>query len=365
MQTIEQMRTDPRPLVSLSHASAMTGEPLGSLLTQLADKDTLLFLRRPDKARIYCVTPSLRTVLRDEEYPESIIEDSNNNRSNLHCTTVTRGSFFSAFNFNYLALTKNDYFDFTHGLNKTSITLFDQAANIENKNIISSSAHAYIKNQDKYKNPLLKFKAKFACYFSSSKNPTSFNIESVPITIEDTFISRESLFDLFEKDKKISDEIPPELRTHLQPWKSDFLKAMNTASYKIFSDPLITKVDNISTSKIKEALLSELIKKESDSKTSPAATLLRHDHLPMKRNSHFISNKKQHYPNFFSFRLIYLNEKCAEIYNNYLSNKNFKPPKTSNLLDELINEGIIPENTARRIAGEIKPNYKYVIDPDD
>ncbi|WP_280570857.1 hypothetical protein, partial [Chromohalobacter sp. 296-RDG] len=59
-------------------------------------------------------------------------------------------------------------------------------------------------------------------------------------------------------------------------------------------------------------------------------------------------------------KLIYLNEKCKEYHDDYISHKKSNPHNASSILADLDSEGIIPENTARRISNKIKPDYETI-----
>nr|WP_298522129.1 hypothetical protein [uncultured Halomonas sp.] len=366
MQTIEQLRKDTRPLLRLDTASIIANEPLGNLLTRLAAKDTPLLVQRPPEARIYCVT---RTDTIFKKYPESILD-----LSDTHLLTGGRkprrgATEVEANHFSYLVLMAYEYINLLDGEIALFINYFRQAAifNKSESRLDFVDAALYIRDRipDLF---LLKFlEGKFACYTNNEEWPGAFSLRALKVKPEELLISRASLLDLIENKDMPSEAFPPELKEHLQPWKSEFLRAMNIAAYGLYAQCKKIEIQNsnISSSSIKETIASHLSSKtESDTKISLAATLLRHDHGQLEAKRHLDQEKINHYPSHFSYRLIFLNEKCREYKEDYLKNSKARPQKSSTIENDLSENGVIPKNTARRIAGEIKPDYEEINHPE-
>ncbi|MGC3875046.1 hypothetical protein ACPF7Z_17480, partial [Halomonas sp. GXIMD04776] len=264
--------------------------------------------------------------------------------------------------FRYLVLMNYDYLQFLDGDINLSVKHFSQAAFIEKDEPKLSfiSAKKYFFEHSPKSHPLQWLKAKFACYYENEEYPSVLNLKSVPIYAKELLVPREVMLDLIKNEKKPNESLPPELTEHLQTWKSEFLCALNIAAYKLYSN--INKKDLID-SKVKPSHIKTTIEKElsanntKDQKTSLSATLLRHDHDQQKAKEYLKPIETEHYPHYFSHKLIYLNEKCRKYLDEYsLDEKSTRHTATS-IERDLTGDGIIPENTARRIASEIKPKY--------
>lgn len=356
MEMIEQLRNDPRPLFSLSDVCAVTGESLGELLLQLADKDTPLFLKRPKEARIFCVTQSQPMPLREATYPEAIISPPRGLNSSGFMTPKRGDTHIDASHFNYLVLTIDDYTPLTEGGSRLSVKLFRQTAYIDKgrDDPITVNASAYYREHLPKAIPLEKMKAKFACYFQNKEWPSTFNFTSATINPEELFVSRTSLLDRGLSDSKQSTCLPPELLCHLQPWKSELLLALNKAALKIHTNNVENKTFNKDEA---IAAINEYINGSRPSETiiDRLPIILRHDRQPRNFKKAVNSNSAQKYPAYFSPRLIYLNEMCEKYYNAYHGSDNQKLPTAKIVKDKLQEDGIIDRDTARRIASNIIP----------
>lgn len=360
MESIEQLRRDPRPLISLGTASAATGESLGHLLSRLADKSIPLLIHRPPHARIYCVTP---TDSGFGQYQESVLDLTKIRFTIAGIKPHSRGNtYVEASHFRYLVLMEHDYSEFLDGGITLSIKLFNQAATLD-KNYSGLglvSATQYFRKHFQNSSFPQWIKAKFACYFENEKWSEAFSLRSLQAKPEELLVSRTALLGLIDKRKNPNEPLPPGLTEHLQPWKSELLRAMNIAAYRIYSHLNRTELSDfkIEAKSIKEAIAKELIvKPKSDTKLSTAATLLRPD-LDNPKAKNFISHTAiQNFPYYFSYKLMYLNDKCKKYHDNYINKSDSHPVKVHDIENELKEEKVIPENTIIRISSAIKPIY--------
>lgn len=184
---------------------------------------------------------------------------------------------------------------------------------------------------------------------------------------ENLLVDRKHLLDIIMLENE-KDVFPPELMKHLQPWKSEFLHAMNIAAYKLYSNIERSKITDVKleAKTIQETILKELTeKKVSNTKLSTAATLLRHDYDNPKAKNFISHTDIQSYPIYFSYKLKYLNDKCKKYHDDYY-NKITKHEMLVELIeDELHKDNIIPDNTIKRLSSTIKPNYKKITRPDE
>lgn len=360
MQTIEQLRNDPRPLVSLSEVCAVTGKPLGELLLQLADQDTPLFLTRPEKFRIFCVVPSQTLPLREETYQEVIMD--------LRVTSTSKGplilrrgeTYVEASHFNFLTLTTFDYLALTKRSSSLSANLFSEVAYIgdsENEPTTISASSYY---RDHFENAQIfrATKARFICYSKNMEWPSSLNKISVEITPEKLLMSRKYLSDQKDTGKKHTTSLSPELQQHLQSWKSDLLIALNKAAFKFYSNDKENKTfckeeaiaainENVNGSRPSETTLNRL------------ATLLRHDRQPANYKKAVNNTSTNKYPAQFSPQLIYLNEKCEKYHTDYQDSKNKTLPSAKSVKIDIQEDGVISKDTAIRVASALIPRLRH------
>lgn len=357
VQTIEQMRQDPRPLVSISNASAVTGRPLGSLLMQLATADACIFIECPKNVHIYCVVPQPETVLRSETLPPHINDQSSNNETQKHLKNIKETIYANASHFSYVALSPADIRPFINGQKTTSVDNFSHAVNVDYKKeeISLVSAGSYIRGHAVKESIPLSFKAKFAAYYPEYQKSSALYLGNFIVHEEELLISKKSLIDISQEASWEKGSYPDELASQLQPWKSCFLKAMNIAAYKISLGLAGSKNHDTSPENI---LTAEMREEASKTKISVAVTILAHNRKPLSGISHIAEEAMERYPSYFSSALIYLNEKCHSLKDDYINNHDSRPPKVDTLVDELFKEGNIPINTARRIATDIRPNYE-------
>lgn len=354
MQTIKDIRRDTRHLIMLGKASAGLGEPLDSLITRLADQKVSLFVRRPDNAHLYCVAPSVLRGYRESISPLSHLVSGNH--LDIDYSVV------EANHFQYLVLSSTDYVELLYADTDLSVKLFSGAAFQDKDKInfsLTSAVQFFEKHQpNTYYHQLTQ--AKFALFFSSGKLPIMLEMNSIRIKAEDLLVSRTALIELLGEEGELDETLPPELMNHLQPWKSEFLHAMNIAAYNLYSN--YNKEEDIN-SNIKSSLIQEAIKAnidtDSETKISLSATLLRpeHDEVHIKR---FLGNSTiECYPSYFSLKLIYINEKCKELHDNYLANKEV-PKQVKEIENNLKIDKIISEEAGRRLAREIEPIYEKI-----
>nr|WP_299379705.1 hypothetical protein [uncultured Halomonas sp.] len=359
MQTIEQLLRDKRQLAKLGTVSAVTGEPLGNLLSRLADRNTSLLFQRPPEARLYCVTQSDSGY---GEYPKSIL-DLSKTRLLTEKHKPRRGTtYVEASYFDYLVLMANDYTDLLDGDVTLPINYFSQATALKKNEPKLGFITATQYFREKIPNSIFsqQIKAKFASYLENGEWPGIFNIKCLQVKSEELLIPRQALLDLIGNKEKLNNPFPPELIEHLQPWKSNFLRAMNIAAYELYSHCTQTEIKNhnINSSSIKKAIVSNLsLKTGSDAKISSAATLLHHGHDQLKAKNYLRERDIKLYPGCFSYKLIYLNEKCKEYCSDYSQDINSSPHTATSIERDLTDEKVIPKNTVRRLAGEINPDY--------
>jgi len=369
MDTIEQLHSDPRPLVSLSEVCAVTGKPIGELLIKLADQDTPLLLTRPEKIRIFCVVPSPTTPFHEEIYQEAIIELRGTKKTTAPLIQRRSEAYADASHFSYLVLTTSDYLTLTERGSSLSADLFNEVSYIDNpkKELITTSAYSYYRDHFDNAHIFRALKAKFICYTESKEWPSALKKISVNIRPEELLVSRRHLASYKNTDLKQSASFPPELQKHLQPWKSDFLIALNLAAHELYSKMSKNEARNsrIKPQDIQEAIKKKLSKNsQTISKISTAAPLLRHDENQKAAKEHLVKNNvdTRHYPHYFSQNLIYLNEKCREYHDEYLLEGSHKL-KIEYIKNQMKKEKIIPNNTIPRIANSVRPNYEEIKRP--
>ncbi|WP_280570232.1 hypothetical protein, partial [Chromohalobacter sp. 296-RDG] len=337
MQSIEHLRNDTRPMLQLGKASEVIGEPLGNLLSRLVEHGTPLFLRKPRNAHIYCVTPTWSGT-----YKEII---SITEVMGLHNTTnrpFINAHEIEANHFSYLVIQAPDYSKLLHADTNLSIRFFREAAAPRKDKEGYELTTAFQNTLDHGYRPLYgPLRSRFACYFEEEKIPTGITktliLKDVKCNAEELLVSRTELLGIIDQKNNSKTTHPPELEPHLQPWKSEFLHALNIAAYRLFSNLSMSEIKN---STVKPATITETIKeqlstKESTTILSPAATLLRPEHDQSKAKEHLKNKDTIHYPHYFSAKLIYLNEKCKEYHDDYISHKKSNPHNASSILADL------------------------------
>lgn len=360
METIEQLHSDPRPLVSLANVSAVTGESLGELLLRLAGNDIPLFVERPEEARIFCVTQSLPMPHREATYPEAILSPSRGLNPPGFMTPKRGETHIDASHFNYLVLTSADYAPLTEGGSRLSVKLFRQTAYIDKggDEPITVNASDYYREHLPKASPLEKMKAQFSCCYQNKEWPSTFKFTSVTINSEELLVSRTSLLDRVLSYSKQSTCLLPELQCHLQPWKSDLLLALNKAAFKVHSNDNENKI--FSKEQVMAAINEQINgSRPSDTTLSRLATLLRHDRQPANYRKAVNSNSTNKYPPHFTPQLIYLNEKSEKYYTDYQGSKNQTLPSAKAVQLELQEDGVISKDTAIRVASALIPRLRH------
>lgn len=366
MESIEQLRNDKLPLVSLEKAVRVTGMQLGNLLIHLADNNICLFLTRPEEAHIYCVTQSLAMTFRKGTYPEAIYSPVLEINSSGFIKPKRDDDHIDANHFDYLILSNNAYRHLTERDSVLSAKLFRQIAYVDKRKPtpIIVSASNYFKKHLPGAHLLKSLNSKFACYVRNEEYPSSLQIISVTISPRELLVSRIELLDLFNTHEKAQTTFPNELTEHLQPWKSDFLRALNIAAYELYSK--MSKIEAKNSSKksqdIHESIKKQLpINSQASTKISTAAPLLRHE-IDQSAAKNYLNRKNidtRKYPYYFSHKLIYLNVKCREYHDEYLLEGGHKLI-INHIKGELGEEEAIPKNTIPRIANVIRPNYEEI-----
>ncbi|MEA3250609.1 MAG: hypothetical protein U9Q35_03365 [Pseudomonadota bacterium] len=367
MESIELLRSDKLPLVSLDKAVGVTGMQLGNLLIHLADKDVSLFLKRPKEAHIYCVTQSLAMTFRKGTYPEAIFSPPRETNPSGFIKPKRGDDHIDANHFDYLVLSSYDYRSLTERDSALSAKLFGQTAYVNKSKPapITVDASGYFREHLPKTSPLKELKAKFACYVRNEEHPSALKLINVNINPEELLVSRTALLDLFNTQEKTHDAFPSELTEHLQPWKSDFLRALNIAAYELYSK--MSKIEARNSEK-KAQDIQESIKKQlprnsqASTKISTAAPLLRHE-VDQSDAKNYLDNKDidtRKYPHYFSHSLMYLNEKSKEYHDAYITLKDRHPVYIRDIINEFKTDKVIPGNTEKRIANVVKPNYEEI-----
>jgi hypothetical protein len=304
-------------------------------------------------------------------YKENIIASSTASGSRLKQSIHGYTTFVEATQFRYLIASVSDYLDLLESDSPLQVKFFGGSAFIEQKGAKISivSAAQYFRECLPDSHFPHSLKAKFACYIQGAPErielPLTLHLTAMEVNAEDLLVDRTLLLSLIDSDEEVEKEkdelLPPEITEHLQPWKSEFLRAMNISAYNIYSSNKKNKTSKsiVKTTDIKEDLKNQLSENtQSDTKVSLAATLLRHEHSNLIPNKYLSKRDTNNYPNYFSIKLIYLNEKCKEYHDEYSTGES--PHTATSINSELDEDNIIPKNTARRIASEIKPIYEKI-----
>lgn len=371
MQTIEQLRRDIRPVRRLGTVSAVTGEPIGSLLIRLADKGTPLFVQPPPEGRIYCV---IQTSF--EAYQESILDLSARHMPPGRRIPNKDTTYVKANDFSYLVLMEQDYSYLLDGDDTLSPKLFSQAAyrGSDETDLAVVSAPQYFKDRLPNSHFHQRIKAKFACYVEEKIEHQAYagalRLMSARISAEELLVSRTALLDLLGPEEKSNKRYPAELEEHLQPWKSDVLQALNKTAYDLYSHNNNTEGtdEKLSSTSIQEAISNPIPPKKANGKKlsqttiSLCTTLLR----PKNNKPHirqFLGHQTiDRYPFYFSLKLIYINEKCKEYHDNYLAGEEI-PKYKQNFEGNLTKDKILTLDLCNRLASEIVPIYGEIIPP--
>lgn len=360
MRSIEQLRRDQRPLISISTASEVTGEPLGNLLSHLADNDISLFLQRPEEAYIYCVTQSPSVAFREGTYQETIISIPTRPIPSGFTKPKRGETHIDANQFGYLVLSNYDYRALLDGEISLSIKFFSEIANIVKGKLDPNlvNARSYYRKHIPAACLTQILKARFGCYLQNKDHPSAFNLTNVAIEPEKLLVSRTDLLNLIEDDEKPNASFPAEIINHLQPWKSDLLLGLNKAAFIIHSnEKSITKnKKTISKTEVQEAIIESTHGTiPSDTTLNRLTTLLRDQRQPVNFKKVVNGSSAQKYPAYFTPRLIYLNEMCEKYYMKCHSSETQKLPTASIVKIDLQQEGVISSDTAVRIASAIIP----------
>lgn len=361
METIEQLRNDTRPLVSLGKASVATCEPLGNLLIQLADKDIPLFLKRPEGALIFCITPSPSIAFRKRKYPESIILYSRAQDPTGFIEPKRGDTHIDATHFEYLVLSSHDYHPLTESDSPLPIKLFSQVAYIEKSNIrpVTVEATEYYRRNLPRKNPinlphLNNLEDKFACYFTNDEWPSVLNLTTVIINPEELLVSRAALLENVIDGNQQNSTFPLEIQEHLQLWKSELLLALNKAAFIFFSNN--KDIKDVSNHRIIEAIKEQINgRKPSETTLNRVATILRQDRQPTNFKHAVNIESARKYPKYFTPQLIYLNIKCEEYYDACHDSERQKLPTATEIKYDLQHDRVINSDTAVRIASSLIP----------
>lgn len=136
MQTIEDLRRDTQPLIMLGKASAVTGKPLGLLISRLVDKGHPLFFKAPPEARIYCVIQGQH---------ETALVPSTTSMSRPQKSLNRVITYIEATHFRYLLISSLEYLDLMESDTPLQLGFFGQAAfkelNENNLTVVRASEH--------------------------------------------------------------------------------------------------------------------------------------------------------------------------------------------------------------------------------